>query len=142
MKLGSILGTLININIYFTADHWDTTHQDCKVFGEVKTLELPFDMQAAENGQNWAPRKFTAFGKTFFEVGAIRNNFLFRWVYVLALPDQAEHYFYHATLTKNSRETIRFFGQCRSLVESPDEVIGKEAFSCPVITAKRYLHKF
>ena len=62
---------------------------------------------------------------------------MFRWVYVLALPDQAEHYFYHATLTKNSRETIRFFGQCRSLVESPDEVIGKEAFACPVITAKR-----
>ena len=102
-------------------------------------------MQEAENGQNFAPRKFTAFGKTFFEVGAIRNNFLFRWVYVLALPDQAEHYFYHATLTKNSgkkSENIRFFGQCRSLVESPDVVIGKEAFSCPVITAKRYLHKF
>ena len=73
LKLGSILGTLHNINIYFTADHWDTIHQDCKVFEEAKTLDLPFDMQAAQNGQNWAPRKFTAFGKTFFEVGAIRS---------------------------------------------------------------------
>ena len=57
----------------------------------------------------------------------------------MALPDQAEYFFYHATLEKNSGEKIKFYGQARSLVESCEEVIAKEAFALPVITAKRFL---
>ena len=47
------------------------------------------------------PKKFTAFGKTFFEVRLVKNNLIYNWIYVLALPDEAKHFYFHAYIKVN-----------------------------------------
>ena len=92
---------------------------------------------------NWAPRKLTAFNKTFFEVKVKRNNFIYAWVYILALPDDAENYYYHSCLENGSGEKIlTFYGQARSLSENHDDIIKNEdCFVFGVITAKKHADK-
>ena len=46
-------------------------------------------------------KKFTAFGKTFFEVCLVKNNLIYNWIYVLALPDEAKHFYFHANIKVN-----------------------------------------
>ena len=60
---------------------------------------------------------FIAFEKTFFEVRVKRNKFMYCWIYVLALPDQAKNYFYHASVENTSGVKVQtFYGQARSAI--------------------------
>ena len=98
---------------------------------------------ANEVPDNWFPRMFTAFEKTFFEVRVKRNNFIYNWIYILAMPDQAKNYFYHALVENTSGEKIlTFYGQARSMFENPDEIIANEdCFVFGVTTAKKLADK-
>ena len=93
--------------------------------------------------ENWLPKKFTAFQKPFFDVRVKRNNFIYNWVYVLALPDEAKNYFYHASLENGSGEKIlTFYGQARSMIENYGGIITNEdCFVFGVTTAKKYADK-
>ena len=93
--------------------------------------------------ENWLPKKFTAFQKPFFDVRVKRNNFIYNWVYVLALPDEAKNYFYHASLENGSGEKIlTFYGQARSMIENYEDIITNEdCFVFGVTTAKKYADK-
>jgi hypothetical protein len=42
--------------------------------------------------ENGLPKKFTACGKTFFDVSIIRYKTIYKWIYVLALPDFNANY--------------------------------------------------
>ena len=82
----------------------------------------------------WKPAKLTAFDRVFFEVGAVLQPhfgpnaypLMYRWVYILASPDEAKNYIYHATLKGESEKEMSFCGQVKSLNESMEEVIKKQ----------------
>ena len=81
------------------------------------------DIGAGEKGK-WLSKKFTAFNKTFFEVGIMRNNFIYKWIYVLALPEEAKNYYFHAYVKNaNGENVLTYYGQVRSMVETHEEVI-------------------
>ena len=86
--------------------------------------------------EKWRTKKITAFNKTFFEVGILRNNLIYKWVYVLALPDEAKNYFFHAYVkNSNGENVLTYYDQVRSLVESHEEVIENE--NCFIIGVKQ-----
>ena len=89
---------------------------------------------------NWFPKKFTAFKKTFFEVRIKRSNFIYSWDYVMALPDEAKNYYYHSSLENGSGEKIlTFYGQARPLSENYEDIIKNEdCFVFGVTTAKKH----
>jgi len=85
--------------------------------------------------KKWLSKKFTAFNKTFFEVGIIRNNFIYKWIYVLALPDEAKNYYFHAYMKNaNGENVLTYYGQVLSMVETHEEVIENQ--NCFIIGAK------
>ena len=85
--------------------------------------------------EKWRPKQFTAFNKTFFDMGIMRNNLIYKWVYVLATPDEAKHFYFHAYVKDNNGENVEtYYRQVRSLVESHEDVIEKE--NCVIIGVK------
>ena len=73
--------------------------------------------------EKWGPKQFTAFNKTFLEMGIMRNNLIYKWVYVLATPDEAKHFYFHAYVKDNNGENVEtYYRQVRSLVESHEDV--------------------
>ena len=85
--------------------------------------------------EKWGPKQFTAFNKTFFDMGIMRNNLIYKWVYVLATPDEAKHFYFHAYVKDNNGENVEtYYRQVRSLVESHEDVIEKE--NCVIIGVK------
>jgi len=101
------------------------------------------DIGAGEKGENgkWLSKKFTAFNKTFFEVGIMRNNFIYKWIYVLALPDEAKNYYFHAYMKNaNGENVLTYYDQVRSMVETHEKVIADgTCFSMAVQNAKRFV---
>ena len=79
------------------------------------------------NGQKdlkWYPKKFTAFNKTFFEVNVLINNTICKWLYVLALPQEAKNFYYHACMKNSMGEVVTtYYEQARSMVFSYKEII-------------------
>ena len=83
--------------------------------------------------------KITAFDRTFFAVGKIKDNIMYYWVYILASPDEAKNYFYRATLKGESEKEFSSYCQVRSLNESCEEIIANhDTFAIPVRMAKRF----
>ena len=61
---------------------------------------------------------------------------IYKWVYVLALLDEAKKYFFHAYVKNSNGETVlTYYNQVRSLVESHEEVIENE--NCFIIGVKQ-----
>ena len=100
------------------------------------------DIGAGEKGK-WLSKKFTAFNKTFFEVGIMRNNLIYKWIYVLALPHEAKKFQVHVTIKNAMGETVNdYHEQARSMVEYHDLIIEDErCFSLGIKKAKRYAMK-
>jgi len=96
-----------------------------------------------KESEKWLPKRFTAFNKTFFEVGFIKNNLIYKWIYILALPDEAKHFYYHAYVQNvNGENVLTYYNQVRSLVEGPDDVMENETcFAFGVKTAKNFAKK-
>ena len=95
-----------------------------------------------ENEQ-WSPKMFKAFGKTFFDVSNVQNNAIYKWIYVLALPHEAKKFQVHVTIKNAMGETVNdYYEQARSMVESHDLIIEDErCFSLGIKKAKRYAMK-
>ena len=93
-----------------------------------------------DGGWKWDPAKFTKFDHVFFEVGRIEDHIMHRWVYILASPDVAKNYFFHATLKGKADRKISVFCQARSLNESWKEIIAnrEDTFQADVETLKKF----
>ena len=69
----------------------------------------------------WSPKTFAAVGKTFFDISIIHNKIIYRWIYVLALPDEAKKFQVDVSVKNCMGETVPdYYEQTRSLVESHD----------------------
>ena len=91
----------------------------------------------------WSPKKFTAFDRTFFDVSIIRNNTIYKWIYILALPDVAKHFQVQITVKDaNGKTVIDYPEQVRSVAECHDFIIENEnCFTLSVKKAKRFAMK-
>ena len=128
-------------------EHFKSTHGNSENCSNDKTFHLPIELDILQEVCTFT--KFTVFGKTFFDVSIIREltnhegeseNIIFKWIYSLCLPEEAELLFYHAFLKdKNDVNVAIVYEQVRSMVESPDSVIEDgNCFILGVQKAKRY----
>jgi len=104
-----------------------------------------FGLRVADQlfGKKLAPKIFTAFNEVFFEIGYIRNNLVHKWIYILALPDEAKNFYYNVHLqNENDENVLSYHSQVRSLVENPEEVIENEnCFIFGMKTAKKFFKR-
>ena len=98
-------------------------------------------MIGTETHGKWLSKKFTAFNKTFFEVGIMRNNLIYKWIYILALPDEAKNYYFHAYVKNaNGENVLTYYGQVCSMVETHEKVIEDETcFIMGVKNVKKFV---
>ena len=106
------------------------------------SVQSVFD-KAIETSVKWSPKMFTAFGKTFFDVSIIRNKIIYKWIYVLALPDEAKKFQVDVSVKNCMGETVHdYHEQTRSMVESHDFVIENEkCFMLGIKKARGYAMK-
>ena len=119
-------------------EHFKSTHGNSENCSNDKTIHLPIELDILEEVCTFT--KLTVFGKTFFDVSIMRDDIIYKWIYSLCLPEEAELLFYHAFLTdKNDVNVATVYEQVRSMVESPDSVIEDGyCFILDVQKAKRY----
>ena len=87
-------------------DHLGNAHKNCQ---NIVSEKFKLNPKMAEVGK-FAPTRITAFKNTFFEVGIIKDQQMFRWIYFLGDPDVAKNFFYHVKLKKeNSEEELNYF---------------------------------
>ena len=127
-----------NVCLLDYLEHFKSTHGNSENRSNDKTFHLPIELDILQEVCTFT--KFTVFEKTFFDVSVIRENTIFKWIYSLCLPKEAELLFYHAFLTdKNDVKVATVYEQVRSMVESPDSVIEDgNCFILGVQKAKRY----
>ena len=127
-----------NVCLLDYLEHFKSTHGNSENRSNDKTFHLPIELDILQEVCTFT--KFTVFEKTFFDVSIIRENTIFKWIYSLCLPKEAEMLFYHAFLTdKNDVKVATVYEQVRSMVESPDSVIEDgNCFILGVQKAKRY----
>ena len=122
---------------------WRYTNDNLKwVKTDLKDVSIQCTAVKAIDGK-WSPKKFTAFDRTFFDVSIIQNNTIYKWIYVLALPDEAKNFQVHITVKNAMGETaIDYHEKVRSVVECHDFIIENEnCFALSVKKAKRYAMK-
>merc|ERR1712062_780151 len=97
-------------------------------------------------GGNFGPQilaktRISAFDFTFFEVGFINGQFMFRWIYILGDPDVAKNFYYHVKIKNASGVELTFNDQVRSLSEYYHDIINRsfKAFSMPIARVKEFL---
>ena len=77
----------------------------------------------ARNNKAFIPLKLIALQQTFFEVGFVRDGFLYLWVYVLASPDEAENYVFQITMNDGKGHEITYQETTSSLNEYCEDII-------------------
>ena len=84
--------------------------------------------------------RISAFGFTFFEVGIITDQFMFRWIYVLGDPDVAKNFYYHVKINNGGEVEMAFSNQVRSLSEHYNDITKSfQAFFMPIVRVKEFL---
>jgi len=121
-------------------DHLAQIHPGNKnVFNDVKTFKVKGKIP--QGGQSIPFTKITAFDKTFFEVGFVQNQVIYRWIYILGDPNEAKNFSYHLTI-KNERgnQKLSYFGDVRSLNENYQTIIAaSDAFEVNLTKAKKFV---
>ena len=84
-------------------DHVNDFH-NVPVVNYQKKLDFSFSMSEDFSPLYyvWKAKQLTAFNKTFFEVGLIKNSLVYRWIYLLGFDEEAKKYHYKATLIGKS----------------------------------------
>ena len=100
-------------------DHVKPHRFEVKELTDSKKFKLTQDL----NGYG-AITQIVAFGKTFFEVGRIQGNLMYRWIYLLGSPDEAKNFFCHITCKNIAKGAkIIYFDQVRSVDEDYETII-------------------
>ena len=123
-------------------DHLAKVHKANNILVlENKLFNITTLAGSAPEGHKFAPTQINAFGYNFFEVGIIRNNFLFRWIYVLGNPDEAKNFYYHVKVKKgDTKEELNNFVQVRSMIENHQEITNAfHAFFVPMVRVKEFM---
>ena len=90
--------------------------------------------------QKLATTRISAFGFTFFEVGAITDQFMFKWIYILGDPDVAKNFCYQVKINNGGVLELAFSDQVRSLSEHYNDIIKSfKAFFLPIVRLKEFL---
>ena len=107
-----------------------------------KRLDLSFYVTEDLNPLDmvWKARRISAFDKTFFEVGMIKNSLVYRWIYLLGFSEEAKNFQYKATLIDDKTEyKISFEEQVRPMTENYEFIVeSQNAFVVPLATCKKY----
>ena len=79
-------------------DHLGNAHKNCQ---NIVSEKFKLNPKMAEVGK-FAPTRITAFKNTFFEVGIIKDQQMFRWIYFYGDQEEAKNFFYHVRIKKEN----------------------------------------
>ena len=120
-------------------EHLTEVHKGLDVIEKKKfliTTKIGADLKSAM----LATTQISAFNFTFFEVGVITDQFMFKWIYILADPDVAKNFYYHVKIKNASGVELIFSDQVRSLSEHYGSIIGSyKAFFMPIVRVKEFM---
>jgi len=108
---------------------------------DTKRFFIKCEMDGDFKSRKFTPTRISVFDFTFFEVGIIKDQFMFRWICILGDPDVAENFFYNVKVKKeNTRDELTFCGQVRSLSEHYEYITKSfNAFFMPIVKMKEFL---
>ena len=119
-------------------EHLTEVHKGLDVIEEKKFL-ITTKIGAELTVALLATTQISAFNFTFFEVGVITDQFMFRWIYILGDPDVAKNFDYHVKI-KHGRFEQAFSGQVRSLSEHYNDITKSfKAFFVPIARVEEFL---
>ena len=121
-------------------EHVTQVHKDLDVIEKKKfiiTSKLGVDLKP----EKLATTRISAFDFTFFEVGVITDQHMFKWIYILADPDVAKNFHYQVIVKINGGEVeMAFNNQVRSLSEHYNDITKSfKAFFMPIAKVKEFL---
>merc|ERR1712062_518973 len=120
-------------------EHVTQVHKGLDVIEQKKFIIINSKMGALYS-QKLATTRISAFDFTFFEVGTITNQFMFKWIYILGDPDVAKNFYYHVKIKNASGVELIFNDQVRSLSEYYADITGSfKAFFIPLGRVKEFL---
>merc|ERR1712062_814747 len=120
-------------------EHVTQVHKGLDVIEQKKFIIINSKMGAL-NSQKLAITRISAFDFTFFEVGTITNQFMFKWIYILGDPDVAKNFYYHVKIKNASGVELIFNDQVRSLSEYYTDITKSfKAFFLPIARVKEFM---
>ena len=125
-------------------DHFYKIHKNCKFLSPNGNMRFNIRSKIAQVStmpMKFSPTEISAFNQTFFEVGMIKNDFLFRWIYMLGDHNEAKNYFYNVRIKKGtSGNELTFSGQVRTMFENHVYITGSYlAFNMPKVRIEEFL---
>merc|ERR1712062_410721 len=120
--------------------HVTQVHKGLDVI-EKKKFVITSKIDASLKSQKLATTRISAFDFTFFEVGVITDQHMFKWIYILADPDVAKNFHYQVIVKINGGEVeMAFNNQVRSLSEYYNDITKSfKAFFMPIAKVKEFL---
>ena len=120
--------------------HVTQVHKGLDVIEKEKFV-ITSKIDASLKPQKLATTRISAFDFTFFEVGVITNQHMFKWIYILADPDVAKNFHYQVIVKINGGEVeMAFNNQVRSLSEHYNDITKSfKAFFMPIAKVKEFL---
>jgi len=82
-------------------EHFTQVHKDLDVI-EKKKFIITSKLGVALTPEKLATTRISAFDFTFFEVGVITDQFVFKWIYILGDPDLAKNFCYHVKVSNGA----------------------------------------
>ena len=123
-------------------DHFTEVHKDYISMDALKKKKFLITCKIGVNlkpTELLPPTRITAFDRTFFEVGIIKDQFMLRWIYILGDPNVAKNFSYTVRVKKENIE-MSFSRKVQSLSEHYNDITGTyQAFVMPVATVKELL---
>ena len=121
-------------------EHVTQVHKDLDVIEKKKfiiTSKVGVDLKP----EKLATTRISAFDFTFFEVGAITDQFVFKWIYILGDPDVAKNFFYTVNINNGGGDEMAFSTQVRSLSEHHIGITKSfKAFFLPIVRVKEFVN--
>ena len=116
-------------------DHFTEVHKDYISMDALKKKKFLITCKIGVNlkpTELLPPTRITAFDRTFFEVGIIKDQLMLRWIYILGDPNVAKNFSYTVRVKKENIE-MSFSRKVKSLSEHYNDITKvKQAFVMPV----------
>ena len=121
-------------------EHITQVHKGLDVIEKKKfiiTSKVGVDLKP----EKLATTRISAFDFTFFEAGAITDQFMFKWIYILGDPEVAKNFCYHVKVSNGVTEHTS-----NEVVQSVSEHFNDitksfKAFFLPIVRVKEFLDK-
>jgi len=124
-------------------DHFTEVHKDYISMDALKKKKFLITSKIGVNlkpTELLPPTRITAFDRTFFEVGIIKDQLMLRWIYILGDPDLAKNFSYTVRVkTENIEMSFSRKVQSLTLSKHYKDIATNQAFVMPVATVKELL---